>query len=335
MIWTIYNHGTGASSLKSSLGGEIVNLFGNNDRTPEFQGKIITEGVGSIGDPKDLVQTFGRTQSGTYFMKEKQGSSGKVSRFVQTSAGTGVKENVNSTLEFIRALNLAGHCPTQINMLGWSRGAVTCIRIAYQLSQSQDAILRNIPIQIFAVDPVAGFGHNTEVDATTINANVRNYVATMATGEQRFFFKPIVAQRLSITAPGATRSWIVPMPGVHNQTANNNNFAGKLTFDLAFRFLTACGTNLTPITHYKLSEAKAWSYYEALMLGKGGDQGAKTTQWKGALTTRKRCLKRPFPSVTRRISVRLRSPSVIRSNGRPATALALSPSRISTECRWR
>ena len=46
--WTIYNHGTDSSSLKGPDTGEIVNLFGNNDRRPQFRGKLVTEGVGSI-----------------------------------------------------------------------------------------------------------------------------------------------------------------------------------------------------------------------------------------------------------------------------------------------
>ena len=282
MIWTIYNHGTGASSLKAPASAEIVNLFGNNDRGELFNGKIITEGAGSIGDPKDLVRNFRRdAQTGQYSFVDSQGGSGKVSRGVQAATGAGVEKNVANTLELLRALNLAGRCPTGINMIGWSRGAVTCIRLAYHLSQSQDPVLRGIPINIFAVDPVAGFGHNREVDAITVNSNVRYYLATMSTGEKRRFFKPIAGQRLHIANPGATQAWVIPLPGVHNETATNNNNVGKLTFDLAYRFLTACGTNLASLQHYKLNESRAWGLYEEIMVGKAVP---KTTGKLGVVT---------------------------------------------------
>lgn len=269
MIWTIYNHGTGGSSMKTPEKGEIVNLFGNNDRRPEFKGKVITEGVGSIGDPHQIALNFARDAgSGAYSVaKVQQGSSGSVGRGVKSASGGGVKENVENTVELIRALNLAGKRPDAINMLGWSRGAVTCIRIAWKLFQSQDGNLRNIPINIFAVDPVAGAGHSTETDATTVTPNVRKYFATLATGEKRRFFKPIAGHRLHIVDPAATQSWILPMPGHHSDTAKNNNNVGKIVFNMAYRFHTECGTPVPAMRHYMLDNLAAWRLYEEIMVG--------------------------------------------------------------------
>lgn len=271
-VWTIYNHGTNASSLKGPGGGEIVNLFGNNDRRPQFKGKIITEGAGSIGDPDTLVLDFKRDMgTGKYAVQPTRHESGlpgkALVRGVNMATGDGVQQNVQNTLEFIRALNLAGLCPEAINMIGWSRGAVTCIRLAYRLAQSQDPVLRNIPVNIFAVDPVAGAGHSTETDATTLMGNVKHYVATMATGELRRFFKPIAGHRLHLAAPGTTKAWVLPMPGHHGDTAKNDNHVGKLTFNLAYRFLSACGTPIPPIRHYSLDNLAAWKLYEELMTG--------------------------------------------------------------------
>ena len=234
-IWTIYNHGTGGSSLKGPDKAEIVNLFGNNDRRPQFRGKLITEGVGSIGDPDKIVFEFKRDQGSGFFSvgKAQDGSANAVSRGIKSGTGGGVQENVDNTVELVRALNLAGLRPDAINMLGWSRGAVTCIRIAWKLYQSQDANLRTIPINIFAVDPVAGAGHSNEIDATTVTPNVTNYFATLATGEQRRFFKPIAGQRLHIVDAAQTKAWVVPMPGHHTDTAKMSNNVGKLVFNLA------------------------------------------------------------------------------------------------------
>jgi hypothetical protein len=267
-IWTIYNHGTGGSSFKGADKGEIVNLFGNNDRRPQFKGKFITEGVGSIGDPHKIALDFARDQGGTYSVaKVQEGSSWGVMRAAKGASGGGVEENVENVVELVRALNLANARPQAINMIGWSRGAVTCIRIAWKLYQSQDVNLRMIPIHIFAVDPVAGAGHSTEVDATTVTPNVRNYFATLATGEMRRFFKPIAAHRLNVTDPAATRAWVVPMPGHHSDTAKNNNNIGKIVFSLAYRFLNALGTPVPAMRHYMLDNLATWKLYEQVMVG--------------------------------------------------------------------
>ncbi len=267
-IWTIYNHGTGGSSLKGPDKAEIVNLFGNNDRRPQFRGKLITEGVGSIGDPDKIVFEFSRNQSsGVYSVGKMQEGSNLVTRGIKAGTGGGVQENVDNTVELIRALNLANLKPEAINMLGWSRGAVTCIRIAWKLFQSQDANIRQIPVNIFAVDPVAGAGHSTEVDATTVTPNVRNYFATLATGEQRRFFKPIAGHRLHIANAAQTKAWIVPMPGHHSDTAKMNNNIGKLVFNLAYRFLDGCGTPVPAMRHYMLGNLAAWRLYEEVMTG--------------------------------------------------------------------
>jgi hypothetical protein len=269
-IWTIYNHGTGSSSMKAPDSSEIVNLFGNNDRRPQYRGKIITEGVGSIGDPHKLATEYARDANGTYSVTAKQDSAWGISRVGKSMSGGGVQENVDNTVEFIRALNLAGQRPDGINMLGWSRGAVTCIRIAWKLFQSQDANLRNIPINIFAVDPVAGAGHSREVDACTITPNVKNYFATLAMGEKRRFFKPIAGERLIVQDPNASRTWVLPMPGHHSDTAKNTNNIGKLVFNLAYRFLDAARTPVPAMRHYMLTDVQAWKMYEDLILGESG-----------------------------------------------------------------
>lgn len=268
--WTIYNHGTNASSLKSPDSGEIVNLFGNNDRRPQMRGKIITEGAGSIGAPHDIVQSFKRDAASGVYTRTVESTPVKKATAYHGATGVGVQQNVESTVELVRALNLAGLKPEAINMIGWSRGAVTCIRIAYRLFQSQDVNLRNIPINIFAVDPVAGAGHSTEVDATTVTPNVRNYLATLATGEKRRFFKPIAGHRLHVVDPAATKSWVLPMPGHHADTAMNDNNTGKIVFNLAYRFLNSLNTPVPAMRHYMLNAAAAWKLYEELMDGQGG-----------------------------------------------------------------
>ncbi|MFY9513621.1 MAG: hypothetical protein WAQ05_21880 [Rubrivivax sp.] len=277
-IWTIYNHGTNASSLKGPDSGEIVNLFGNNDRRPLMKGKIVTEGVGSIGAPHDIVQSFSRDAKSGVYTRTVESTPAKKATAYHGATGVGVQQNVDSTVELIRALNLAGHKPEAINMLGWSRGAVTCIRIAWKLWQSQDANIRNIPINIFAVDPVAGFGHNSEVDATTLTPNVKQYLATLATGEKRRFFKPIAGNRLTVVDPTETKTWVLPMPGHHSDTAMNDNPTGRVVFNLAYRFLNAVNTPVPAMRHYMLDPVATWKHYETTMVDSSSVHTTKTKQ---------------------------------------------------------
>jgi len=267
-VWTFYNHGTDGSSIKSPDKSEIVNLFGNNDRSPEFLGKLIMEGVGGIGDPTRTLYGTRHIAEGPYIWKTRVDGP-KWPSLVEGAFGIGVSTNVRNVLTFVSMLHANNQLPSAINMLGWSRGAVTCIRIAYFLWQSQDPAIRAIPINIFAVDPVAGARHNDEVDATTLTPNVQNYVATLAMDERRRFFKPIVAHRLTIQSPIDTDVWVLPIPGTHSNTAKMNNDAGKLVFNLAYRFLHSCSTPVEPMRHYCLSNDQAWSLYERIMTGQG------------------------------------------------------------------
>ncbi len=43
---------------------------------------------------------------------------------------------------------------TKVNMIGWSRGGVTCFELANRMFADPD--LRHIPVNIFACDPVPG-----------------------------------------------------------------------------------------------------------------------------------------------------------------------------------
>ena len=272
-VLTIYNHGSGGSSLKGAYKGEIVNLFGNNDRSPMFTGKIITEGVGSIGDP-DLQGIFGSRDAttGAYTLLVetdlRSGIWGSIVQLKNNITGAGVDANVHTVLSIIKTLNLAGKRPDAINMLGWSRGAVTCIRIAYFLHNMQDPNLRSIPINIFAVDPVAGPGHNAEPDAYTLTPNVRNYVATLMVDERRAAFKPISDLRLVVKDPKYTQSLILPFKGIHSDTAKNTTATGKISFNLALRFLYTHGTNVDAMAHYCLSNYQCWQYYEDILLNR-------------------------------------------------------------------
>ena len=82
-----------------------------------------------------------------------------------------------------------------VNMAGWSRGAVTCHMLSHALES--DNKTKNIKVNIFAADPVAGPG-NLCVDPrkNTIPPNVASYFAVVAENENRSIMKPVNMGRI-------------------------------------------------------------------------------------------------------------------------------------------
>ena len=246
-VLTIYNHGTGGASVKDASGAEIVNIFGNEAKKSgrEFIDWMVTEGVGGKGGPEsqlvmpqlsvdtatgaarhDLMRhaaTPGSARmddylkaAGTPWLARKILPKGNALQI----SGIGADENVMYVLSTLRFLAKANQLPTTINMMGWSRGGVTCIRIAHFLNLEPE--LKNIPVNIFAIDPVAGAGHDNEPEAHTIGDNVKNYVATLSVHENRKGFTPMALTSdpsTSLRFTGNTKYAILNMPGLHAVTA--------------------------------------------------------------------------------------------------------------------
>lgn len=138
--------------------------------------------------------------------------------------------------------------PTMVNLIGWSRGAVTCHMMANAMMA--DAALSGIPVNIFAVDPVPGLG-NFQHTRTSLASNVRNYFGTYARDEMSLGFSAVVP-----TLAAGTRSTILPFPGRHATLAGNAfedgasggvpSLAppGQVVRHLAEKFLVHHGTRL-------------------------------------------------------------------------------------------
>jgi len=110
---------------------------------------------------------------------------------------------------------------SRINAVGWSRGAVTTHMFANALAA--DPVLRDLPVNIIAVDPVPGTG-NFQKHRTTVPSNVRNYVAFYARDERSMGFAATLA---TVSDPAATRAVYYPMPGRHATLVGNpGNYIG-------------------------------------------------------------------------------------------------------------
>jgi hypothetical protein len=100
--------------------------------------------------------------------------------------------------------------PLTINMVGWSRGAITCFMIAHALFEQPRT--SSIGVNIFAFDPVPGPGNFDDPNKVTLPANVKRYSAVVQEDERRKIFRPVLIN--ADEARGKTRFYY--MPGGHS-----------------------------------------------------------------------------------------------------------------------
>ena len=154
----------------------------------------------------------------------------------------------------------------RVNVIGWSRGGVTCHMFANALAETPG--WSKVPVNIFAADPVPGLG-NFQTKRIRLGSNVANYVAVYATDERSRGFSPVLPQ-----LDGGTRRFVTTMPGRHGTLVGNaaldgskgvNTFfgPGRVTRDLAERFLTSWGTHLNKTLD--LSEPQILGHYDEML----------------------------------------------------------------------
>ena len=115
--------------------------------------------------------------------------------------------------QIIKTFRKDGVIPTQVNLVGWSRGGISCHMLANAMFK--DSELKNIPVNIFAIDPVPGIG-NFQDDKVKLGSNVKEYVGFYARDERSKGFSCVIPQ----TATG-TKTHIYPIPGRHATLAGN------------------------------------------------------------------------------------------------------------------
>lgn len=115
--------------------------------------------------------------------------------------------------QIIKTFRKGGVIPTQVNLVGWSRGGISCHMLANAMFN--DSALKNIPVNIFAIDPVPGIA-NFQENRVKLNYNVKEYVGFYARDERSKGFSCVIPQ----TATG-TKTSIYPMPGRHATLVGN------------------------------------------------------------------------------------------------------------------
>ncbi|MFZ4077282.1 MAG: DUF5621 domain-containing protein, partial [Legionellaceae bacterium] len=174
--------------------------------------------------------------------------------------GTEVKPNIKKAVHAILArLNSAPEQDQyQVNMVGSSRGGITCLMIATalkkytnQLRQSNEnpALLKKLEclaLNIFALDPVVGLGAKHHLESRLISDNVKNYIAFVQLDEMRRDFKPQDLSRIIVESQEKTTVTMLPMYGNHTAAIKIKDLQKTSTARMAwislYAFLNEHGT---------------------------------------------------------------------------------------------
>lgn len=269
-VLTIYNCGTMSNqdkgtALEPSQAGELIaHLYdttsdpdinhGGRLDLPAYAYKLIHDGPGSAPGTfgKWEADATGARQFTRHAASESKATipgappgAGVLARAKQVvsglATGAGWEANVANAVHVVKALK---HKPEVINLAGWSRGGITCHMIANALYADRELGPLNIPVNIFAVDPVPGgkLGDHG-IERLDVAGNVREYRAVFAIDDRKMGFRAAIA-----TAAMSRSVGYYPMPGVHDtvvQGAPGLQAVAVLVEYLAARFLARNGTTFT------------------------------------------------------------------------------------------
>jgi hypothetical protein len=283
-VFTIFFCGTGSNILDFQrdkfTDGELISTLGVNLVGQKLITGIVIDGPGS----------------GNRLLDEYWVNTTKYNKIRGKLTGAGWQENVahalavikckverepdnseliklESTVKIERNRLYGKSIPDVVNLIGWSRGAVSCHMLANAMFN--DPELQRIKVNIFAVDPVPGLGNFTP-ERTTLNNNVFNYVAVYARDERSRGFAPTIPIFVGTRRIGFEQKPIlIPMPGRHSTLVGNAAVdgakgskeliePGKIVRDLAERYLTTWGTRLNE--KLNLSDIDILGFYIKMMI---------------------------------------------------------------------
>ena len=241
-VFSIYNCGT--SHNRQNLDETIADLA-RRTAGSENRDWMINDGPGSsshsVSKSGSAVDRSLAAQAKTPGTRDPISGMTQGSWFAETRGvidGYGWEENVAHTMA---VLDATIDLPHTINMVGWSRGAITCFMIAHALYDNPRT--RGIDVNIFALDPVPGPGNFNDPNKVTLPANVKYYSAVVQEDERRKIFKPALIDGDHISG---VKSKFYYMPGGHSTGVfRAKSEVGLIASFLAHHFITKHGTQLT------------------------------------------------------------------------------------------
>ncbi len=166
---------------------------------------------------------------------------------------------------------------TNLNLTGFSRGAVTCIRIANRLNAHRNSLeakpdkspeenallskLKKLDINLFLVDPVAGYMAKSDPEASVIPGNVTRCISILQLHEMRRDFKAQTLGYLHVEDPSKTDFTELPMYGNHSDSTKEKNAkmdsAPHILWGMLYPYLSAHGTEFNNGVVPDMAEYKA------------------------------------------------------------------------------
>ncbi|AIY65061.1 hypothetical protein [Pseudoalteromonas piratica] len=160
---------------------------------------------------------------------------------------------------------------TQVNLIGWSRGGVSCFEFANILNKHP--MTNHIKVNIFALDPVPG-GINPFKDYKKLGANVSHFVAVFAEDERSSGFKARMPE-----LHAKTKFYTTFMPGRHGTLVGNAaedgqeqpithtmlSNPGYVTRDFAFKTLLSWGCQFKPNSINALTQDQLIGCYKIML----------------------------------------------------------------------
>lgn len=221
------------------------------------------------------------------FRKEFVGETPSNYQATGLALGKGWDDNVYRLTWMLTHLKFEQGLPIDtINMVGWSRGAVTCIKQANKLHEVFGTTLK---VNIFAIDPVPG-GYNTITDDIRyIPPNVKDMLVVLAMDDDRGNFQPLDIHELLVMRPQtgsapAPNVHFLPLPGNHGSvvwpTKGSAPLSGKLCVHLAHKFLQAHGTRFSRVpAHADMEVRQLVAAYESLRADRERIQRESAQSW--------------------------------------------------------
>lgn len=187
--------------------------------------------------------------------------------------GEGMDDNIRHAIASISEVWNGDLNGKTINLIGWSRGAITCIRIANWIKEFYGS---GPDIHIFAIDPVAGNDLGFESEDTYIIPDiVKKFVGIIVQDDKRGGFLPQDINRLQ---PQSQQNEFVllPFPGSHDtpcRATKSTEYSDvpHITRYLAYHFLNDNGTQFKcPDKYSSFSPVNLSSMYANIKLKSSG-----------------------------------------------------------------
>lgn len=245
---TQYNNKTKVYSTDSGIGPERSSFLASrpddDDEIADLKKQIVKEDTEQIEEKR---KARGQLQVSSGVVS--QFTFNRAQNFSAARAGisdTGVFKNVERLINHLEKCAAAGIPITKVNMFGWSRGAVTCIRQAYRMLNTPG--LENIRVNMFCIDPVAGAGQDDKASnhdfyaqyaTDVLGRNVDHCIFMRSGNEDRFGLPALSEPTYDI---GITDFKEIILPGNHTNLAYTNTASGKIVAHLCYLFLRDNGS---------------------------------------------------------------------------------------------